>query len=107
MAKQEVPTPAGEAAAIWQAAREARQRGEAWFACCFTVGRASYSQTLVQGARGDASYTTPAPLITGVENAGWRLFTVDHVFVQGAQGLGAKGVMTNGVVQGHYLFRAT
>lgn len=98
-----------EASEIWHAAQEAKEQGDAWFACVLVVSDSKGSLGLGKSV-GRMTTNSPAPVISAVEALGWRLDKADHVFVQTTSGtVGARSGMTpeivGGVVQGHYLFR--
>lgn len=81
-------------ARLLEQVRAAAERGDVLFSCTLTESE-------------NSSHT---PFLSSVEELGWRLQHVDHVYVpkteSGTYGSGSSSITHSGVVQGYYVFRS-
>lgn len=81
------PVPAEEGRPIYEAALRARDIGRRIFTCAVTVGFSSGSGMGFGGKKTSKTQRwDPSTLIEAIEDLGWRLENMDHVWIQTEQG---------------------
>ena len=101
------PIPDDEGRPIFVAAQQARTAGRRIFTCSVTVGFTSGSGLGIGGKK-TTRYDRwdPATLIEAIENLGWRLESLDHIWVQTEHNTALNMANLRGLIQAHMLFRA-
>lgn len=101
------PVPDDEGRPIYEAAQQARTAGRRIFTCCVTVGFTSGSGLGIGGKK-TTRYDRwdPATLIEAIEGLGWRLESLDHIWVQTEHNTALNMANLRGLIQAHMFFRA-
>ena len=102
------PVPEGEGRPIYEAAQQSRTAGRRIFTCTVVVGFTSGSGLGIGGKK-TTRYDRwdPPTLIEAIEGLGWRLESLDHIWVQTEHNTALNMANLRGLIQAHMFFRAT
>ena len=101
------PVPEDEGRPIYEAAQQAKLAGRRIFTCTVVVGFTSGSGLGIGGKK-TTRYDRwdPSTLLEAVEDLGWELVTLDHLWVQTEHNASiGNAANIRGVIQAHMLFR--
>ena len=99
--------PPEEAAVIFQEAQLLQEQGARVYACAVTVAHTKGSAFGFGGKRATGiSRYNPSWIIEELERAGWRLESLDHVWMQSSENSSlSNAAIIDGLVAAHMLFR--